>query len=429
MFRTETKQFADPVPPPHRSAADVLTESIVGWLAPPHLARHDLRRRALALWIVSWPFFAVVATVLGIAVLVEPDTLVRRSVTVAAVGALIALLHAISRAGRPVLASWILVIGLSIIVTQRAWITGGIHAPVAVFYALFIVMASVLLGARGGLATAVVCFLGAIVLTAGTALGWLTPPLGAGSPYGGFAFVVLAIGLALVLQALVTVRPGREAVRLDTIHMIVHDMRAPMQALLAHLELLRDDIRGESVKDVEAAIGGATTLRRMTNSLLDVSRLEAGQMPVRRSVTDLSALTHAVVAAVRVLQPTRDIRVETHGDSVCNCDRELMRRIIENLVSNAMKHTAIEGRVRVVISSSADKAYIAVSDEGPGVPQEKRSRIFEPYSAEGLLSTSGYESSGLGLAFCRLAVEAHGGSIRIEDGRPRGNVFVVELPR
>ena len=428
MITIETNQLADPVPP-HRSSQDALTQSILGWFAPPQLPRLDLRRRARALWIVSWPFFAVVAVVLAIAVLVEPDTLVRRSITITAVGLLIAFLHAISRAGRPVLASWILVIGLSVIVTQRAWITGGIHAPVAVFYALFIVMASVLLGARGGLATAAVCFFGAIVLTTGTALGWLTPPLGAGSPYGGFVFVVLAIGLSLVLQALVTVRPGREAVRLDTVHMMVHDMRAPMQALLAHLELLRDDIRGESVKDVEAAIGGATTLRRMTNSLLDVSRLEAGQMPVRRSVTDLLALTHSVVTAMRALQPTRDITVETRGDPVCNCDPELMRRVIENLVSNAMKHTEIEGHVRVVISSSPDKAYIAVSDEGPGVPPEKRSRIFEPYSAEGLRSSTGYESSGLGLAFCRLAVEAHGGSIRIEDSAPRGNVFVVELPR
>jgi signal transduction histidine kinase len=403
--------------------------SILNWFAPPHLSRPDLRRRARALWIVSWPFFAVVAVALTIAVLVEPETLVRRLTTITTVGVLIALLHAISRAGRPMLASWILVFGLTVIVTQRAWITGGIHAPVAVFYVLFIVMASVLLGNRGALATAAVCFLAAAILDIGTAFQWLTPPLGAGSPHGAFVFVIFAIGLALVLQTLLNLRPGREAVRLDAVQMIVHDMRAPMQALLAHLDLLRDEIRGESVKDVEAAIGGATTLRRMTNSLLDVSRLEAGQMPVRRSLTDLAALAVSVVTAIRVLQPTRDIAVETRGDTACNCDPELTRRIIENLVSNAMKHTEVDGRVRVVISSSPDNVYIAVSDEGPGVPLEKRARIFEPFSAEGLRSANGYDSSGLGLAFCRLAAEAQGGSIRIEDGTPRGNVFVVELPR
>ena len=84
----------------------------------------------------------------------------------------------------------------------------------------------------------------------------------------------------------------------------------------------------------------------MTNSLLDVSRLEAGRMPLQRSLTDLSVLAHSVVTRIRILQPTRDITVETSGDSACDCDPELTRRIIENLVSNAMKHTPIEGRVR-----------------------------------------------------------------------------------
>ena len=403
--------------------------SIFSWFGPPELSQPDLRRRAGALWIVSWPFFAVVTVVLGIAGLVEPDTLARRAITIAAVGALMALLHAISRAGRPVLASWILVIGLTVIVTQRATNTGGIHAPVAVFYALFVVMAGVLIGVRGGLVTAAVCVLGAIVLTVATALGRLTPPPDAGSPLGAFVFVVLAIGLALVLHALVTRRTRREGLGADAVKMLVHDMRSPMQVLLAHLDLLRNDIRGESVRDVEAAIGGATALHRMTTSFLDLSRLEAGRMPVHRSVTDLSALAQSVVTAFRILQPTRDIAVEAHGDPACNCDPELTRRIIENLVSNAMKHTEIKGRVRVVISGSRDTASIAVHDEGSGVPPARRTRIFEPHSAEALRSATGYESSGLGLAFCKLAVEAQGGAIRVEDGTPRGSVFIVELPR
>src|SRR4051812_19714100 len=103
---------------------------IFEWCAPPKLARADLRHRARALWIVSWPFFAVVTILLGIAVLIDPNTLVRRATTVAAVGGLMTVLHITSRSGRPVLASWVFVTGLSIIVTQRAWMTGGIHAPV-----------------------------------------------------------------------------------------------------------------------------------------------------------------------------------------------------------------------------------------------------------------------------------------------------------
>ena len=403
-------------------------EAISRWFAPPEMSRLDVRSRARALWLVSWPFFAVVTVVLGIAVLVEPHTLARRATTVAAVGLLISLLHSISRAGRPTLASWMLVLGLSVIVTQRAWITGGIHAPVAVFYVLFIVMAGVLIGARGAFVTAALCFLGAILLTVGTALEWLTPRPGAGSPLAGLVFVVLAIGLALVIQALVTYRPRRERMGDKVLQMYVHDMRAPMQVLLANLEELREN-RGGNARDLEEAIGGVVTMRRMTTSLLDVSKLEAGRLSVQRSVTDLSALARSVVTSIRVLQPDREITIQAHGDPACSCDPELTRRIIENLVSNAMKHTQRDGRVQVVIVGSVSGVSLGVIDEGEGVPEAQRARIFEPFGAEGLVSITGYESSGLGLAFCRLAAEAQGGTIRVEDAKPRGSAFIVELPR
>lgn len=404
------------------------TQSL-GWFAPPILSLPNLRRRARALWVVSWSFFAVVAVVLGIMVLVEPDTLARRGITVAAVGILVILLHLVSRTGRPILASWMLVIGLSLIVTQRAWITGGIYAPVAVFYALFVVTAGVLIGPRGAVVTAAVCLLGAIVLTIGTSFGLLITRPGVGAALPRLILVILALGMALVVDVLVNRWSHRGGVGADAVQMLVHDMRSPLQVLLAHLDLLRQDVRGESVEDVDAAIGGAATLNRMTSSLLDVGRFEAGRMPVQKSATDLAALANSVVKTIRVLQPARVITVESSGDAVCNCDSELIRRVIDNLVSNAIKHTPIEGRVRVIISGSRESVRIAVQDEGPGVPPENRRTIFHPYSAEGLQTVSGYQSSGLGLTFCCLALEAHGGTIRIEDAKPRGSIFVAELPR
>src|SRR5688572_4066288 len=303
---------------------------VVRWFAPPELARPDLRRGAHALWIVSWPFLGVVSVLLGIGVLVVPHTLARRTVTITAVCVVVLQLHAVSRAGRPVLASWMLVTGLAVIVTQRAWITGGIHAPVAVFYAIFIVMASVLIGTRASVATAAVCVIGSLVLTAGTLLEWVTPRPGAGSPLAAFVFAILAIGLALVLETLVAFRARRDALSLAAVQMFVHDMRSPLQVLLMHLELLREEIRDERARDVDGAIGGATRLHRMANTLLDLSRLEAGRMPVERSLTDLSALATAVVNGMRVLQPARDIAIETRGDATCLCDRELTRRVVEN---------------------------------------------------------------------------------------------------
>ncbi len=405
------------------------TQAIIHWFGPPEFARLDLRNRARALWIVSWPFFIVVAVVLGLAAIVEPETLVRRATTIAAVGGLVAILHVTSRAGRPDLASWILVTGLSVIVTQRAWITGGIHAPVGLFYVVFIVIAGALLGARGAVATALVCLLGALALTLGNTLGWIAPRPGAGSALGGFLFVVLAIAIALLVDVLVRSRAPREGLDADAVHLIVGDLRSPMQVLVSNLEVLRRELDGASVEDAEAALAGAKVLRRMTNSLHDVSRLQTGRMPIRRCITDLSGLAHAVVTTTRGVQPTCDIAVETRGDSLCNCDPALTRRTIENLVCNAMQVTTIDGRIRVVIGGSSDRASIAVTDEGPSIPRAYRAQVFEPYRCDRPQRAAAGESSGLGLAFCRLAVEAQGGSIRVEEGTPRGNVFVVELPR
>jgi signal transduction histidine kinase len=379
---------------------------------------------------LSWPFLAVVAVILGIAVLVEPSTAMRRATTVTAVAVLVLILHMISRSGRPALASWLLVIGLSVIVTQRAWITGGIHAPVAVFYVMFILMGGILIGMRGAVATAAVCFIGAVVLTVGTSAQWLTPRPGAGPAMGGFVFVMLAIGLALVIQSLITSQMRRETVSAEAVQMLVHDMRSPMQIIRLHLDLLREDARAaETLEHVHGAIGGTATLNRMANSLLDLSRLEAGRMPVDCAKHDVFNIATSVVSCVRVIQPGRPMQVEKTGDPIATCDAELTRRILENLVSNAMKHTDLERPIRVLVAGGMTTVSIHVTDEGWGVPPEQRERMFEPFSADGLRSAAGFESSGLGLAFCRLAAEAQGGSIGLEDAMPHGSVFIVELPR
>ena len=399
----------------------------LGWFAPPDLPSAELRRRAHALWMVSWPFFAVVALVLAIAVLVEPQTLARRATTVTAVGILVAVLHAISRGGRPTLASWVLVIGLTVIVTQRAWITGGIHAPVAVFYAIFIVMGGTLLGARGGVITALTSIAGAVVLTVGESMHWLAVKPNAGPPLGGFVFVLLAIGLALLVQAMINAVPRTPRLGADAVQMLVHDMRSPLHVVLAHLDLLRRETKADRMEHVEGAIGGATAINRMASNLLDVSRLDSGRLPVYKIEVDLVTLAHEVVESFRVLQPGRGIIVLGRSEVLCHCDLELMRRVLENLVSNAIKHGPEHGSVLVVLSKSSGIVRLTVQDEGPGIPRERREEIFEPFNAQAL-RTRGYESSGLGLTFCRLAVKAQGGTIHVQDGHPCGTAFVVELP-
>jgi signal transduction histidine kinase len=106
----------------------------------------------------------------------------------------------------------------------------------------------------------------------------------------------------------------------------------------------------------------------------------------------------------------------------------LVRRVLENLISNGIKHTPTGGKLRIVIRTNSGTVRVAVHDEGPGVPLAARQRIFEKFGAITTRREQSYHSVGLGLAFCKLAIEAHGGSIGVEAAVPRGSVFWFELP-
>ncbi len=223
-----------------------------------------------------------------------------------------------------------------------------------------------------------------------------------------------------------------EQLRDDLTHMVVHDMRSPLAAILTSLPLLEKALTGSADEmarlALDAAASGGQRLLQMVDDLLDVGRLEAGEMPVRRAECDLGRLARDAVAAVAGLASDREVRILAAEDCVLSGDPELVRRVIENLVTNGLKHTSPDGELRVMVGWEGDTASLRVTDRGPGVPAHLRERIFDKFGrleeADG--KTHG---TGLGLAFCRLAVEAHGGSIRVEDNPGGGSTFIVDLPR
>ena len=409
---------------PRRSDA-----SVIRWFAPPRLDTVESTRRARRLWMMAWPFFAVLTTILGLAVAVEPATLGRRLVTITSVGVLIAVLHELNRRGRTTFASWMLVLGLVVVVTQRAWITGGIHAPVGVFYSLFILVAGSLLDRRAGLITAAACIAGGILLTGAEQLGWLIPPAGARPLASSFVFLLLTIGLTLVVQNLFAPpRPAPEPLSDDVVEMIVRKMQAPIMVVLGQLGRMRQTASGPVARDVDEAIGGARTLSHLTTTLLEASRREAKPSMAERRPTDVVEVARSVVDATVALEPSRNIAVVVESAATCRYKPELIRRIVEHLVGNAVDHTPLTGRISVHVSSLPGRVRVAVHDEGPGVPEEIRRRISEKAAPFELRSGNGPQSAGLGLAFCKLAVESCGGTLRIDEAKPRGSVFVVELP-
>ena len=223
-----------------------------------------------------------------------------------------------------------------------------------------------------------------------------------------------------------------ETLRDNLTHMIVHDMRSPLMALASSLQLLEMDLQGkvpdENMDDIENARASSTVLIRMVSDLLDVSRLEARQMPLKLEQGDLKSIADQAVTAVKGLTPGRQVELSGSEELLVLCDREVMRRVLENLIGNGLKHTPKGVKLRIHLQQIQEGVRVEVSDSGPGIPAEYQQKIFEKFGQVEPCKESKYHSTGLGLAFCKLAVEAHGGHIGVESEEGQGSTFWVTLP-
>lgn len=227
-----------------------------------------------------------------------------------------------------------------------------------------------------------------------------------------------------------------EQSRDDLVHMIVHDMRNPLTALIGFLRLTNEKIRAgrgtlaDISKAIEIMYGSAERLETMITSMLDVSRLESGSLALERQMCDLAALSREVIRDLRGMAEQRKIECEcANGDAVLSCDRALMRRVLSNLVSNAIQHTSSEGTIRVIFAPKTGEGIeFAVSDDGFGIAKEHQSAIFDKFRQIRARREGAPGSAGLGLTFCKLAVELHGGTIAVESEPDHGATFRVKLP-
>jgi signal transduction histidine kinase len=223
-----------------------------------------------------------------------------------------------------------------------------------------------------------------------------------------------------------------ERMRHDLIHMLAHDMRSPLMGISGYLELLeidRADLAEHHRDYVARALDATRTLVRHVDAMLDVDRLESSRVPVAAADHRLRDLLERAIVALGPIGASRIIwRSDSDSSVRASCDAELMTRVAGNLISNALIYSDEDQSVEVAIRAvGAGTARVEVRDHGPGVPAEVRPRMFEKYVARGV-ARGRTRSMGLGLAFCRLAVEAHGGRIGFESPESGGATFWFELP-
>jgi signal transduction histidine kinase len=216
--------------------------------------------------------------------------------------------------------------------------------------------------------------------------------------------------------------------------MIVHDLQNPLTGITSALRVIAGRPGGLSEGErgaLDEALRRCDDLSAMIMNLLQVSRAEEDKLPTYLENLDLSSLAGQVVDSFRKVasQEGRLLKIDAPPGVAVRTDQTLVRRILENLLRNALRHTPPGTRVTVRVAGEADgRARLSVQDDGPGVPPEMQPLLFEPFGSVRLREAGRRVDTGLGLASCRAAANALGADLTVASDGKRGTVFTLLLP-
>jgi two-component system sensor histidine kinase/response regulator len=225
-----------------------------------------------------------------------------------------------------------------------------------------------------------------------------------------------------------------ERLRDSLVHMIVHDLRSPLTAISAYLELFAQEAKtklgAETQEDIASAMHATRNMVRMINGILDVSKMEAQMMKLDLRECDLVQVVAASMDDLESLVGARRLAFERPAaPALVLADKEIVSRIVQNFLANALRFTPASGEIRVGIVVEEEQVRVFVADTGPGIAPDFHRSIFNKFVQVDASASSRNRSTGLGLAFCKMAVEAHGGRIGVDSEPGKGSNFWFTLPR
>ena len=233
------------------------------------------------------------------------------------------------------------------------------------------------------------------------------------------------------VQSLLDQQKNLMQTREDMVNMIVHDLQNPVAAILLASELLKNPkmTAEKREKKVNQIANTTQRLRALINNLLLMAKFESGKMALNQKAVDVEKICCSTLMELEPIASHKNIRLMSSFPSeptMIYVDSDLFRRVLDNLLSNAVKFSPPETEIILKVETlDSQKAKIQVIDTGLGIKEELRELIFEKYEVGTLMKN--VPQTGLGLAFCKMVIEAHGGKISVENHDPQGSIFTLEL--
>lgn len=224
-----------------------------------------------------------------------------------------------------------------------------------------------------------------------------------------------------------------EEIKNEFVSMVSHELRTPLTAVEGSLSMIDAGMAGEippeARKLIRIAASSSNRLVRLINDILDLGRIESGAIDTRLVPLNAHAVLRQAIEAITPIAYERGVAIDvqrTDDDALILGDRDQLIQVLTNLLSNAIKFSPANGHVRAVLRRHGNFVRFDVSDDGPGIPDEFRGRIFQRFSRAH--SGKGASGTGLGLAIAKLLVERHFGTIGFESKAGHPTTFFVDLP-
>jgi len=227
-----------------------------------------------------------------------------------------------------------------------------------------------------------------------------------------------------------------EQIKSDFVSIVSHELRTPLAIIKEGISLILDGLMGE-INDKQRKIlsmsnDNVNRLARIINDLLDISKIEAGKLELKKEAVDMRSIIREVCDKYK---PELDKKQQSLAIDLPNryinilVDRNRMREVLMNLISNASKFTPANGSIKIDLREKDNGVEVEITDNGIGISKENLAKLFDKFAQFGRTPGSGAKGTGLGLAITKHLVELHKGTIKVESKVNQGSTFTIFLPR